>query len=207
MQNPRTSTNQNQTIAWIARALCLAVCLMPAAGLQAEEVGKTQVANLGEAAENQAQAVLARQQARIDNLSSYIEATYDVHPKKADAIVAEAIRIAKTHKLDPELILAVIAVESTFREKAVSRAGARGLMQIVPKWHRQKVQAVGGSRALFDLKKNIHVGTQILNEYLALSRGNLRRALLRYNGSLGTGSRYADKVLRKYQKFKKVAIA
>jgi soluble lytic murein transglycosylase-like protein len=78
-------------------------------------------------------------------------------------------------------------------------------MQIMPRYHRKKIRAVGGTRALFVPEKNIHVGTQILTEYLALSRGNLRRALLRYNGSLGTRSRYADKVMRKYRRFKRVA--
>ncbi len=142
---------------------------------------------------------------KIEKLSRYIEQTYNVHPGKADTIVTEAVHKGQEIGLEPELILAIIAVESTFRARAVSHAGARGLMQVMPRYHPNKIRAVGGTKALFVPEKNIHVGTLILTEYLALSRGNLRRALLRYNGSLGTRSRYADKVLRKYQKFKRVA--
>ncbi len=145
-------------------------------------------------------------QEKTDKLSRHIEEHFKVSAHKADLIVAEATRNAAEHDaLDPELILAVIAVESTFQDKAVSRAGARGLMQIMPKYHPEKVQEIGGVHALYDPRKNIHAGTKILNEYLAISRGNVRTALLRYNGSLGKRSGYADKVLRHYRQFKRVA--
>jgi len=140
-----------------------------------------------------------------NRLSSHIQKTYRVSKRKADQIVTEAFRSAKQHGVDTELILAVIAVESTFRERAVSHKGARGLMQIIPRYHPKKVRAIGGVRALFDPRKNIDTGSKILVQYLKLSRGNLRRALLRYNGSLGNPrSPYADKVLRVYRTLRKV---
>lgn len=144
-------------------------------------------------------------QEKIDKLSNYIEKKYRISPRKANTIVAEAIRNGKEHNLDPELILAIIAVESTFRERAVSRVGARGLMQVMPKYHPKKVREIGGANALFDPKKNIYTGSKILVSYLAKSRGNLRRALLRYNGSLGRKSRYPDRVLQEYNRLKRAA--
>jgi soluble lytic murein transglycosylase-like protein len=110
------------------------------------------------------------------------------------------------HGLKPELILAIIAIESTFRARAVSVKGARGLMQVMAKAHPKKVKAIGGIHALFNPQKNIHTGAKILAGYLKMSHGNLRKALLRYNGShKNPKSRYADKVLYVYQEIKQVA--
>ncbi len=201
MKNFGIAKSNTRNISHTLKALILIACFLPAIGVQAEEGKQAQEAKAtmpGAAAQNQPQS--------NEKLSHYIQRTYQVKPAKADLVVAEAIHLASQHKdIDPELILAVIAVESTFRAKAVSRAGARGLMQIMPRYHREKINAIGGTPVLFNPTKNMHVGTQILNEYLALSRGNLNNALLRYNGSLGKRSSYANKVLRKYRNFKRVA--
>lgn len=84
--------------------------------------------------------------------------------------------------LDPQLVLGVIQVESNFRKYAVSTAGARGYMQVMPFW----VQLIGGGEHnLFHLRTNLRYGCVILRHYLDLESGNLFRALGRYNGSLG----------------------
>ena len=84
--------------------------------------------------------------------------------------------------LDPQLVLAVIHHESGFKKYAVSRAGARGFMQVMPFW----IQLVGAkSDDLFDMRKNIRYGCTILRHYLDIEKGDLYRALGRYNGSLG----------------------
>jgi len=84
--------------------------------------------------------------------------------------------------LDPQLVLGLIQVESGFRKYAVSTAGARGLMQVMPFW----VTLIGAQGDnLFDLRKNIRYGCTILRHYLDLEKGDLYRALGRYNGSLG----------------------
>lgn len=149
----------------------------------------------------------ARKSAQLKRLSGYIQETFKVSGQKSQAIVSEAISHAQKHKhLQPELILAVIAVESTFKTNAVSHAGARGLMQILPKAHPKKVKAIGGVKALFNPKKNIATGVKILNEYLKLSKGDMRKALLRYNGSLKMRNPpYAKKVMRMYNKFKRIS--
>ena len=84
--------------------------------------------------------------------------------------------------LDPQLVLAVIQVESNFRKYAVSTAGARGYMQVMPFW----VDLIGAKdHNLFHLRTNLRYGCLILRHYLDIERGNLTRALGRYNGSLG----------------------
>ena len=84
--------------------------------------------------------------------------------------------------LDPQLVLGVIEVESRFRKYAVSRAGARGYMQVMPFWTK-----LIGSRGdnLFHLRTNLRYGCVILRHYLDIENGDYFRALGRYNGSLG----------------------
>jgi len=94
--------------------------------------------------------------------------------------------------LDPQLVLAVIQVESNFRKFAVSSAGARGYMQVMPFW----VGLIGKkSDNLFNLRTNLRYGCVILRHYLDIEGGNLSRALGRYNGSLGKPE-YPNLVLR-----------
>jgi soluble lytic murein transglycosylase-like protein len=84
--------------------------------------------------------------------------------------------------LDPQLVLGLIEVESGFRKYAVSGAGARGYMQVMPFW----VKEIGaGGQNLFHLRTNLRYGCTILRYYLDMENGNLYRALGRYNGSLG----------------------
>jgi soluble lytic murein transglycosylase-like protein len=138
---------------------------------------------------------------KISKLSDYIQRKFKLAERKATNIVTAAFRNAARYEdLEPELILAVIAVESTFKEKVVSPNGARGLMQVLPQAHPQKVRAVGGVNALFDPVANISTGATILASCLEDSDGDLREALSRYNGSSGrSGKRYAEKVLRIYR--------
>jgi soluble lytic murein transglycosylase-like protein len=92
---------------------------------------------------------------------------------------------ARRAGLDPQLVLALIEVESTFRRYAVSTAGARGLMQVMPFWTR--LLADGDAGQLFDARVNLRYGCTIMRHYLDREQGNLFRALGRYNGSLGRG--------------------
>ena len=84
--------------------------------------------------------------------------------------------------LDPQLVLGLIQVESGFKKYAVSAAGARGFMQVMPFW----IKIIGRSDDnLFHLRTNLRYGCTILRHYLDLEQGDLYRALGRYNGSLG----------------------
>jgi soluble lytic murein transglycosylase-like protein len=111
-----------------------------------------------------------RLETRIPNFQSRVEFLRTIH--------FEAVRAG----LDPQLVLALIQVESNFRKYAVSRSGARGYMQVMPFW----VRVVGRKGDnLFSLRTNLRYGCVILKHYLDVEKGNLVRALGRYNGSLG----------------------
>ena len=98
---------------------------------------------------------------------------------------------ARRAGLDPRLVLAVIDVESGFRKYAVSSAGARGYMQVMPFW----VREIGmPGQSLFHPRTNLRYGCVILRHYLDIERGNLVNALGRYNGSLGKPG-YPERVL------------
>jgi soluble lytic murein transglycosylase-like protein len=89
---------------------------------------------------------------------------------------------AKRAGLDPQLVLGLIQVESNFRKYAISSAGARGYMQVMPFWTR----LIGNNEHnLFNLRTNLRYGCVILRHYLDIEKGDLYRALGRYNGSLG----------------------
>ena len=98
--------------------------------------------------------------------------------------------------LDPQLVLGVIDVESGFRKYAVSMAGARGYMQVMPFW----VKLIGTSdQDLFHLRTNLRYGCTILRHYLDIEKGDLFRALGRYNGTLGQAE-YPKMVIRAWRK-------
>jgi soluble lytic murein transglycosylase-like protein len=84
--------------------------------------------------------------------------------------------------LHPEMVLAVINVESNFDRWAISHAGAQGLMQIMPFWLKEIPQAGDN---LFDIRTNLRFGCTILKHYIKREKGDFQRALARYNGSLG----------------------
>jgi soluble lytic murein transglycosylase-like protein len=99
---------------------------------------------------------------------------------------------AQRSGLDPHLVLALIEVESRFRKYAVSSAGARGLMQVMPFW----VKEIGTpEHNLFTHRVNLRYGCTILRHYLDRENGNLANALGRYNGSLGKPD-YSNRVLK-----------
>lgn len=91
----------------------------------------------------------------------------------------EAVRA----ELPPELVLAVIQVESNFDRFAISEAGARGLMQVMPFWLKELGRP---NDNLFHVQTNLRFGCTILRYYLEMEKGNRTRALARYNGSLGS---------------------
>ena len=93
--------------------------------------------------------------------------------------------------LHPELVLAVIDIESRFDRFAISRSGAQGLMQVMPFW----LNEIGHpDDNLMDVSTNLRMGCTILKYYLDKEKGDLKRALARYNGSLGS-NKYPNKIL------------
>ena len=99
--------------------------------------------------------------------------------------------------LERQLVLGLIQVESNFRKYAISVAGARGLMQVMPFW--TNVIGDGDPRRLFDMRTNLRYGTVILRHYLDIEQGDLFMALGRYNGSRGRPE-YPDAVHAAWKK-------
>ncbi len=114
-------------------------------------------------------------------------------PEERLEILISAHRHATASQLPPEMVLAVIDVESNFQRYAVSTANAQGLMQIMRFWL-DELDMPGD--ALFEIDKNIRMGCTILRYYLELENGDWSRALARYNGSLGS-TRYPNLVFER----------
>ena len=140
-------------------------------------------------------AQMLAEEARYRALSQFVAKRYLVSQDAAFDLVTLAHNAARQLQLDPLLIIAVIAIESRFNPIAESPAGAKGLMQIIPKFHGDKLEAFGGEDAVFEPATNIHVGARILKEYLRRT-GHLGMALQMYAGALDDErDRYTRKVL------------
>lgn len=128
-------------------------------------------------------------------VAEFIAKRYRVAQDAIAGFVAAAYRAGTESKVDPLLILAVMAVESRYNPVAESNMGAKGLMQVIPKFHGEKLVEHGGETALLDPQVNIQVGAQILREYLRRF-GETETALQMYAGAFDEpNSAYALKVL------------
>lgn len=116
------------------------------------------------------------------NAARFIAEHYRVDREDAAEIVEQAFISGKNHDVDPLLILAVIATESSFDPKAGSSVGAKGLMQVHAKVHAKRFKEYGGLKAVHEVEAGIEVGTQILKEYLNKT-GSLKGALKYYVGA------------------------
>ena len=128
-------------------------------------------------------------------ITEFIANRYRVAQEAIGAFVAAAYRAGAEHRVDPLLVLAVMAIESRYNPVAESVLGAKGLMQVLAKFHQEKLLEHGGETALLDPDVNIQVGTQILREYLRRF-GDTETALQMYAGAFDEPtSQYARKVL------------
>jgi soluble lytic murein transglycosylase-like protein len=135
--------------------------------------------------------ILNREQQAV---AEFIAKRYRVAEDAAGEFVAVAYRAGAQFSLDPLLILAVMAIESRYNPVAESVMGARGLMQVIPKYHPEKLEPHGGEQALLEPQVNILVGAQILREYQRRF-GDTEAALQMYNGAFDEPtSQYANKV-------------
>lgn len=128
-------------------------------------------------------------------LVQHLSRRYYIAAEATGRMVSAAFRAASEVGLDPLLVLAVISIESRFNPIAESVMGAKGLMQIIPKYHRAKLDPLGGEEAVLDPESNILVGARILQEYVYRT-GTLEGGLQFYNGAFWDGSaQYAQKVM------------
>jgi soluble lytic murein transglycosylase-like protein len=136
---------------------------------------------------------LPRQQAAV---AFWLSKKYGIAPEPLSALVAEAFDIGQKAKLDPTLILAIMAIESGFNPFAQSPVGAQGLMQVMTKVHHDKYENFGGKLAAFDPLTNLRVGVKVLQECIARA-GSIEAGLKYYVGAanLESDGGYAAKVM------------
>jgi len=128
-------------------------------------------------------------------LVNYVSRRYRVASSATEQLVDAAYEAGQEVGLDPLLILAVVAIESRFNPIAESGMGAKGLMQVIPKHHQDKIGENGGESAVLDPTTNIMLGARILKEYIRRT-GSLEAGLQFYNGALADiSSQYAQKVI------------
>ena len=146
---------------------------------------------------------LPKQQASV---AFWLSKKYRVAPEPLSALVAEAYDIGRRTKLDPTLILAIMAVESGFNPFAQSAMGAQGLMQVMTKIHGDKYEIFGGNLAAFDPVTNLRVGVKVLQECIARA-GSLEGGLRFYVGAsnLEGDSGYAGKVMAEHVRIQSIA--
>ncbi len=140
------------------------------------------------------------------SVATWISRRYRVAPEPVARLVQEAWEIGQQAKLDPTLILAIIAIESSFNPFAQSTVGAQGLMQVMTRIHDEKYQAFGGAHAAFDPLTNLRVGVQVLKECIQRA-GSLEAGLRYYVGAalLESDGGYAAKVMYEQSNMRRVA--
>lgn len=145
-------------------------------------------------------------QAQQQRVTNWISKRYRVAGDAIDMLVSAAYLTAKETKLDPLLILSVIAIESRFNPFSESPVGAQGLMQVMSKVHHEKFSEMGGVKAALNPVANIKVGAMILKDYV-VSAGSIEAGLKRYVGAgdSDTDGGYGHLVLAEYHRLKDVA--
>lgn len=145
------------------------------------------------------------EQPKYRAVGEYLSRRYRVSSEMTTSVVANAHKIGADLKLDPLLILAVIAVESRFNPLAESVMGAKGLMQVIPRLHTDKFQPLGGEKVAFDTHANISVGAKILKDYLRQT-GDIAVALQLYVGASSEQNEngYTDKVMAERDRLSQV---
>ena len=146
---------------------------------------------------------LSKPQAAV---AQWISRRYRVAPEPIARLVQEAWQIGQRASIDPTLILAIMAIESSFNPFAQSSVGAQGLMQVMTRVHDTKYEAFGGTHAAFDPVSNLRVGVQVLKECITRA-GGLTEGLRFYVGAAGLESDggYVAKVLSEQIHMRSVA--
>ena len=146
---------------------------------------------------------LPKQQAAV---AYWLSKKYRVAAEPLSVLVSEAYSLGKRTKLDPTLILAIMAVESSFNPFAQSHVGAQGLMQVMTRVHTDKYESAGGTLAAFDPVTNMRVGVKVLQECISRA-GSLEGGLRYYVGAANMESDggYASKVMAEHERLRLVA--
>jgi hypothetical protein len=147
---------------------------------------------------------LPKQQASV---AQWLSRKYSVAPEPISALVSEAYDLGGKARLDPTLILAVMAIESGFNPFAQSHVGAQGLMQVMTRVHSDKYQSFGGKFAAFDPLTNLRVGVKVLQDCIRTA-GSIEGGLKFYVGAANNevDNGYTAKVMAEYGRLQQVAL-
>jgi hypothetical protein len=140
------------------------------------------------------------------NVALWLARKYRVAPEPLSVLVSEAFQLGEKIKLDPTLILAVMAIESRFNPFAQSHFGAQGLMQVLTRVHTDKYDDFGGTLAAFDPVTNLRVGVQVLRDCIQRA-GSVEGGLGLYVGAVTVdGNDYVSKVMGEQMRLRDVAL-
>lgn len=185
-------TGEEQLTAWLQSRKPVVVA--EATDLQPNAIERTTAASPSD---------LPKQQAAV---AYWLSKKYRVAAEPLSVLVAEAYGIGKRTKIDPTLILAIMAVESSFNPFAQSQVGAQGLMQVMTRVHGDKYESAGGTLTAFDPVTNMRVGVKVLQECIARA-GSIEGGLRYYVGAanLEDDGGYAGKVMAEHERLLQVA--
>ncbi|QNA89972.1 transglycosylase SLT domain-containing protein [Massilia sp. Dwa41.01b] len=137
-------------------------------------------------------------------MAQWLGLKYRVSPAAIGALIAEADKLSKSYRLSPNLIIAVMAIESNFHPYIQSEAGAQGLMQVMPRIHAKRYQKYGGKSSFIDPIVSLKVGAEILRDCVKL-KGSETEALRFYFGGGASSDAYIDKVRAEQRRLNQVA--
>lgn len=133
----------------------------------------------------------SRSQAAV---AKWLGAKYRVSASVIEILVVEADLLAKKYGFSPNLLIAVMAIESNFHPYIQSEAGAQGMMQVMPRIHAKRYEKFGGKTAFLDPVVSLKVGAEILRDFRKLKGGSETEALRFYFGGGATSDAYIDRV-------------
>ena len=140
-----------------------------------------------------------------DAVAHWIGVRYGVAPDAIAPLVAEADILGRRYGLSPNLLIAVMAIESNFHPYIESQAGAQGLMQVMPQVHSRRYEKFGGKSAFVDPMVSLRVGAEILRDCVRLRGGSEAEGLRFYFGGGPSSATYIDKVRAEQQRLNAVA--
>ena len=138
-------------------------------------------------------------------MAQWLGSKYRVSPSMLEILIVEADKLSKTYKLSPNLIIAVMAIESNFHPYIQSEAGAQGLMQVMPAIHAKRYEKFGGKSSFIDPIVSLKVGAEILRDCMKLKGGSEDEALRFYFGGGASSGAYIDKVRAEQRRLNGVA--
>ncbi|MDB5748694.1 MAG: lytic transglycosylase protein [Massilia sp.] len=138
-------------------------------------------------------------------MAQWLGTKYRVSPAAIGALIVEADKLSKQYRLSPNLIIAVMSIESNFHPYIQSEAGAQGLMQVMPVIHAKRYEKFGGKSSFIDPMVSLKVGAEILRDCVKLKRGSETEALRFYFGGGASSDAYIEKVRAEQRRLSQVA--